>query len=600
MKQIKHLIFNVLLIFFGGNYILSAQNTPKIHSHNDYNQTVPFWDAYANGANSIEADVFLKDNDLYVAHNEKDITTSRTLTSLYLKPLEIALQMQYKEEQELFLLIDIKTEASTTLNKLVAILKKYPTIINNQNIKIIISGNRPNSEIYSQYPSFIFFDYQELGQSLSSESWEKVAMVSLDFGKFSKWNGKGRLTHDDYNRVIDVITKAKVTQKPFRFWGTPDSKSAWKAFLDMGVDIINTDKPYQCTNYINSFPNRLITATTSSKVYIPSYKADQKQLPVKNLILLIGDGNGLSQISSAVLANNGQLSLTQLKSIGLIKTQSADDFTTDSAAAGTALATGKKTNNRAIGRDSDDLSIANIAEILHNKGFSTGCITTDEIMGATPAAFYAHVKDRSDVDGISTSLINSDLNLFIGGGAASFKGSSLDENFKLLSSLDSIKTATEDKIGVFIGERGVPSVLDGRGEVLANATKLSLDYLNKKNKPFFLMVEGAQIDSFGHANNTAGIIAETIDFDKAITEALIFADDNPNTLVIITADHETSGFSIPQGNIKEHKIEGDFITHDHTGSMVPVFAYGPKSQEFQGVYENNEVFHKIKQVLEVQ
>jgi alkaline phosphatase len=597
MKQITKLFFTLLLIGFGGNYILSAQNTPKIHSHNDYNQTVPFWDAYANGANSIEADVFLKDNDLYVAHNENDITTSRTLTSLYLKPLEIALQMQYKEEQELLLLIDIKTEAITTLNKLVAILKKYPTIINNQNIKIIISGNRPNSDTYSKYPSFIFFDYQELGKSLSSESWEKVAMVSLNFGKFSKWNGKGRLTHDDYTRVVDVITKAKATQKPFRFWGTPDSKSAWKAFLDMGVDIINTDKPYQCTNYINSFPNRLITATTSSKVYTPSYKADQKQLPVKNLILLIGDGNGLSQISSAVLANNGQLSLTQLKSIGLIKTQSADDFTTDSAAAGTALATGKKTNNRAIGRDSDDLSIANIAEILHNKGFSTGCITTDEITGATPAAFYAHVKDRSDVDGISTSLINSDLNLFIGGGAASFKGSSLDKNFKLLSSLDNIKTATEDKIGVFIGERGVASVLDGRGEVLANATKYGLDYLNKKNKPFFLMVEGAQIDSFGHTNNTAGIIAETIDFDKAITEALIFADNNPNTLVIITADHETSGFSIPQGNIKEHKIEGDFITHDHTGSMVPVFAYGPRSQEFQGVYENNEVFLKILKVL---
>ncbi|HEX9600859.1 MAG TPA: alkaline phosphatase, partial [Mariniflexile sp.] len=131
----------------------------------------------------------------------------------------------------------------------------------------------------------------------------------------------------------------------------------------------------------------------------------------------------------------------------------------------------------------------------------------------------------------------------------------------------------------------------------ANATKHGLDYLKKKNNPFFLMVEAAQIDSFGHANNTAGIVAETIDFDKAITEALIFADENPGTLVIVTADHETSGFSIPQGNIETHKIEGDFNTHDHTGTMVPLFAYGPQSQEFQGVYENNEVFFRILKVL---
>ncbi|MFZ0595704.1 MAG: alkaline phosphatase, partial [Flavobacterium sp.] len=480
---------------------------------------------------------------------------------------------------------------------LIAVLKKYKTITDNQNIKIIISGNRPNSDTYIKYPDFIFFDFQELGQSISKENWGKVAMVSVDFKKYSKWNGLGRLTEEDHNRVSSIISQGKKTTKPFRFWGAPDTKTAWKAFSELGVDIINTDTPYNCVHYLESLPKRLVTASNFSKVYTPTFKTDQKDIPVKNVILLIGDGNGLSQISSAVLANSGALSVTQLKSIGFIKTQSADDFTTDSAAAGTALATGQKTNNRAIGTDSLRKPIPNILEILQKRKFSTGIITTDEITGATPASFYAHREERSDTEGISKDLLNSELNLFVAGGASTFKNTSLESKFKLLDSVKEMQTVTTDAIGVFISQNRVPSVLEGRGELLADATKYSLEFLSKKNKPFFLMVEGAQIDSFGHVNNAAGIVAETIDFDTAITQALIFADKNEGTLVIVTADHETSGFAIPQGNLKKHKIEGDFITNDHTATMVPIFSYGPHSQDFQGVYENNEVFNKILSLL---
>lgn len=592
------LFIGLFLSFFGTGNLLYSQDSVKIHSHNDYTHTIPFWDAYSNGATSIEADIFLKDNNLYVAHNQEDISPSRTLEELYLKPLETALKMKYKKEQQLFLLIDIKTDAEPTLNKLVAVLNKYKAITSDPNIKIIISGNRPNSETYIKYPAFIFFDFQELGKSISKENWEKVAMVSLDFKKYSPWNGLGRLTHDDYNRISAIIATAKATNKPFRFWATPDTKSAWKVFLELGVDILNTDSPYNCVQYIQSLPKKLVTASNSSKVYIPSYKTDQKNTPVKNVILLIGDGNGLSQISSAVLANNGALSVTQLKSVGLIKTQSADDFTTDSAAAGTALATGQKTNNRAIGTDTLRKPIMNILEILQKRNFSTGVITTDEITGATPAAFYAHTEERSDTKAISQDLLKSKLNLFVGGGADTFKDIPLESKFKLLASVKEMQTVTADTIGVFISQNRVPSVLEGRGELLAEATKNSLEFLNKKKKPFFLMVEGAQIDSFGHVNNVAGIVAETIDFDTAISQALIFADKNEGTLVIITADHETSGFAIPHGNVKKHKIEGDFITNDHTATMVPIFSYGPHSQDFQGVYENNEVFSKILSVLE--
>ncbi len=597
MKHYFNFIYILFFLFGGTSITLYAQNTTKVHSHNDYNQTVPFWDAYANGATSIEADIFLKDNNLFVAHNEKDIRPERTLENLYLNSLVQAQKMDFKKDKELFLLIDIKTEAVPTLNRLIKILKNYEILINNKNIRIIISGNRPNSATYFKYPAYIYFDHQELDTLLTPENLNKVAMVSADFKKYSVWNGKGRLTHEDYKRVTNVIAKGKSFHKPFRFWASPDTNSSWKALLDLGVDIVNTDMPYDCVEYVNSLSKRYITASNFSKVYVPTYKTDQKQLPVKNIILLIGDGNGLTQISSAVLANNGALTLTQLKSLGLLKTQSADDFTTDSAAAGTALATGHKTNNRAIGVDSLGKPIVNILELLQKKNFSTGCITTDEIIGATPAAFYAHKNERSDSEGISADLIKSKLNLFVGGGASYFKGTNIDTKFSMLSSIAEIPSAASSSIGVLVAEKGVPSVLDGRDNFLAEATRNSLEFLNKKNKPFFLMVEGAQIDSFGHANNVAGIVAETLDFDKAITEALVFADNNEGTLVIITADHETSGFAIPQGNVKKHEIEGDFITHDHTGTMVPIFAYGPQSDKFMGVYENNELFHKMLEVL---
>ena len=150
-----------------------------------------------------------------------------------------------------------------------------------------------------------------------------------------------------------------------------------------------------------------------------------------------------------------------------------------------------------------------------------------------------------------------------------------------------------------MANKSVPSILDGRKNILADITTQGLTFFKDKKTPFFLMVEGAKIDTFGHFNNVGGIITEGIDFDKAITQAIKFADANEGTLVIITADHETSGFSIPQGSIKTHKIEGDFTTHDHTGTMVPIFAYGPHSNEFSGVYENTEVFHKILSLLKV-
>ncbi|NIJ44001.1 alkaline phosphatase [Wenyingzhuangia heitensis] len=588
----RKFILVVLLLVTG---LVNSQDHKhiRIQSHNDYHQKTPFWTAFTSGLNLIEADVFLKNGQLFVTHTEAEIRKENTLEALYLSPLNQITSSSEDVHKELTLMIDVKSEAITTLDAIQTLLKKYPQVIHHPYVKFVISGNRPNSDVYHTYPDFISFDYHELDTSLAAKNLAKVDMISVDFKKYSEWNGKGRLTHTDYDKVTEVINKSEKFNKPFRFWGTPDSKTAWRVFLELGVNVINTDQPKKCATYVSSLNHRTVHAKISSKVYQPTYKYDNAKGKVKNIILLIGDGNGLSQISSATLANKGVLTLTQLKHIGLIKTQSADDFTTDSAAAGTALATGVKTNNRAIGTDVNGNALENITELLHKKGFSTGVITTDEITGATPSSFYAHQKDRSQKNEIANDLLKSKLDFFAGGGLKTFKDLDVKKSFSILNNTSDLNKSKAKRVGLFLSEGGVSSIISGRGNMLAETTKAGLQFLKQKNKPFFLMVEAAQIDSFGHANNTEGIVLEGIDFDRAITEAIQFADNNKGTLVIVTADHETSGFSVSSGSVDEHKIEGGFVTHDHTGSMVPVFSYGTGAANFMGVYENNKVFEKI-------
>lgn len=593
--------YSLLLTLFCA-ILLNAQHSGKtlIHSHNDYLQNVPFWKAYSNGLDILEIDIFLKNGQLNVAHTEAEIIKGNTLEVLYLDPLKYAIENNIGNPSGLMLMLDIKSDAEITLKKILSELKKYPEIISRPDIKIVISGHRPNPNTYDSYPNYVYFDHQKLESDLDTDDWQKVAFISVNFKNYSEWNGKGRLTQEDYKKVYEAIEKAHALNKPFRFWGTPDSKTAWKAFTNMGVDIINTDMPNKASTYLKSLENRNYRNTVFSKVYTPNYATDQKEQAIKNVILLIGDGNGLTQISSALLANGGELTLSHFKSIGFLKTSSSDDFTTDSAAAGTALATGTKTYNRAIGLDPNREAIENMPEFLSKHNFVSGIITTDHVTGATPASFFAHQKDRSDTELIANDLLKSKLSLFVGGGSKDFKFDWNKTDFTLVKNINEIGVNTADKLGHFLSSKSVPSVLNGRNNALAEATKNGIEFLSSKNKPFFLMVEAAQIDSNGHYNNVGGIVSEGVDFDRAITEAVKFADTSGNTLVIVTADHETGGFSIPQGSLKENMIEGTFTTFDHTATMVPIFAYGPRSQYFQGIYENSDVFEKIIKALNIE
>ena len=328
----------------------------------------------------------------------------------------------------------------------------------------------------------------------------------------------------------------------------------------------------------------------------------------KNIILLVGDGMGLSQVSASQFYNKSKSNFERFPVIGLIKTSSASELITDSASSSTAFASGIKTYNGALGVNTDTLAVKTIVEEVSEIGISTGIISTSSITHATPAAFYTHTKKRSMAEDIASQLVNSEIDFFAGGGSDYFNNREdnrdlileLEENnFKVnLNSLPtSITTDFSKKQGYLLAPKGLPKILEGRGTFLSDATTLALDYLSKNENGFFLMIEGAQIDWGGHDNDADYLISELIDFDNTIGVVLDFAESNKETLVIVTADHETGGFTLGQENGDYNKIKPVFSTTGHSASMVPVFTSGPHAEIFGGIYENTAIYDKMKSLF---
>jgi alkaline phosphatase len=221
-------------------------STANAHSHNDYEQLVPFKLAYDAGFGSIEADVFLVDGQLLVGHEKNQLTKERTLEALYLKPLVEKIQQNRghifsNKNKSLNILIDCKTEGVAALDVLTLLMKKYNALITNQNLLFVISGNRPPDTDYDLYPDYIQFDGR-LGIDYSPKILSKIAIISDYFGTYSKWNGEGSLPEKDKFLLIEMITKVHALKKPIRFWGSPDTPAAWEVFKQLGVNYINTDK----------------------------------------------------------------------------------------------------------------------------------------------------------------------------------------------------------------------------------------------------------------------------------------------------------------------------------------------------------------------
>tara|TARA_R110000751_G_scaffold233903_3_gene334948 strand:- start:34693 stop:35730 length:1038 start_codon:yes stop_codon:yes gene_type:complete len=330
-------------------------------------------------------------------------------------------------------------------------------------------------------------------------------------------------------------------------------------------------------------------------------KVSQEIKKPKNIILMIGDGMGLSQVSAAIYYKNGKPNFERFSTIGLSKTSSASDLITDSAAGATVFSTGVKTYNGAIGVNQDTLAVPTIVEQLSTRGLATGIVATSSIQHATPASFYAHVKSRRMYEEITEFAPNSGVNFFAGGGLKFFN--QRKDGKDLLTEMEGkgYKVTTdqlpqqpsESNELILLAEDGMPKMSQGRGDFLPNATKLALEKLSKNEKGFFLMVEGSQIDWGGHDNDADYLIEELLDFDKTLGVALDFAKQNGETLVIVTADHETGGFTLASDGSDYNKIKPTFSTTGHSGTMVPVFAEGPGAFLFNGIYESTEIYHKM-------
>ncbi len=331
-----------------------------------------------------------------------------------------------------------------------------------------------------------------------------------------------------------------------------------------------------------------------------------KSQTVKNIIFLIGDGMGPTQVYAGLVANKGDSYLKSMPISGFNKTNSSNELITDSAAGATAFTIGKKTYNGAIGVDKNEVPKKTILEMAVEKGLGTGLISTCAITHATPASFIAHQQNRGMQEEIAADFLKTDIDLFIGGGRKYFnqrkdKRDLLAEleakGYDVVTSLDSLKFANGDKVAGLITEDHPQPAAMGRGDMLPISANFAIDKLKKNNSGFFLMVEGSQIDWGGHDNNVPYIVTEMLDFDKTLGEVLKFAAKDGETLVVVTADHETGGLSLNGGSLDTGVVEGKFTTGGHTAVMVPIFAYGPQAELFSGIMENTDIFYKFKEVL---
>lgn len=395
----------------------------------------------------------------------------------------------------------------------------------------------------------------------------------------------------------------------------------------------------------------LISGAISTQI---ANHADAASPLTKNVILFVGDGMGTAQRNAIRLATvglEGKLAMDDMPYTGLVHTSSTVPVT-DSAAAATAFASGVKTYNGAIGMNADKKKVKTIMEYAKEAGKSTGVVTTSQVTDATGAAFGAHVEDRSKQSDIALQFITeSKIDVILGGGEdfwypagnpGKFKDGPTEDpsekskgtqgnlvnkakqlGYTYVSSKEELqKTKSGKLLGLFANEEMFQQNPEGEGDIynpvvsLPDMTKKALDTLSTNKKGFFLMVEEEGTDEFAHANNAKMTIKSGQELDKAVKVAKEFAKKNPDTLVLVLADHETGGFSIEPVDSEDESGDGisqedgpfaiakskqnfvvDWTTSGHTAVDIPLTATGKNAELFSGIYENTEVFSKLMQAL---
>ena len=351
------------------------------------------------------------------------------------------------------------------------------------------------------------------------------------------------------------------------------------------------------------------------------------------IILFIGDGMGTVHRKAAawlVSGEGGLLMMDNMPVHGLAHTASANDQTTDSAAAATAMATGFLTNNRYLGVGPEQNTLTTILELAQVSGWSVGLVTTVQLAHATPAAFASHYPDRSNYTEIARQMMAHQVDVLLGGGEDDFysteergcypgNGRQNRDNdlvelavgwgYSYVCTAEELQaldlSQTEHLLGLFGGDQILPPF----SPTLAQMTQAAISVLSQDPDGFFLMVEAGQIDWAAHENEAEATMQNTVGLDSAVVTAQVFALGNPNTLIIVTADHETGGMRLNRDGEGSYRQDGPFLMPDgsnfwvdwmitgHTPDPVPVSAQGPYSEMLSGEYPLTRIFEAMSAML---
>lgn len=349
---------------------------------------------------------------------------------------------------------------------------------------------------------------------------------------------------------------------------------------------------------------------TQTFTYEHPYAVEKLQTPkgkkVKNVILMIGDGMSLMHVYTAWSANRGKLWLENAQATGLSKTWAVKKLVTDSGSGGTSLATGVKTVYHAVGVDPEGKPLTSLVDVAKELGKDAGMAVTCRLWDATPCDFCCHNIDRDKEEELVGDYPTSGVDFVFGGGAQKFTNRKDGRDiFKELQKKGYHVSRTLDDFFAYDKNSRIFAVPydkdtplpDERGDLLARASMKGISLMNQNKNGFFMMIEGSQLDDYGHFNQLDLLMKETLDFDQTVGEVMKWAAKDGETLVVVTADHETGGLTLVNGNKDEGRVECCFSTKDHSGAMVPVYAFGPGAENFTGIFENTDVFKKIKKLM---
>lgn len=325
----------------------------------------------------------------------------------------------------------------------------------------------------------------------------------------------------------------------------------------------------------------------------------------KNIIICIGDGMGFEAVKAAgyyASGKTGTLSFEKFPYHAEIQTYAANTPMTDSAAAATAIATGHKVNNGVISMEipGNGTPLKTLMEISQEANKRTGLVTTTYITHATPACFGAHNSQRNNLGEIAHDYLHlTRPNVLLGGGGngitenrAESAGYTVITNREELFNLD---TETETRVSGQFGQSNIPYMFDGTSNLphLSEMVTVALDLLTNHEDGFFLLLEGGRIDHAGHSNDIERQLLETVEFANAVQTIYERVSDDNDTIILVTADHETGGLQVQKNNGQGQIPKITWTTGGHTISNVPLYGWGKNAEHVNGVLNNSDIIRIV-------